>query len=311
MFYPPLLLGGPITTFNAWASHMHKPQTSYTSWQSCIYLLRWAACFLLLEVGMHYSPLLAFAKHGVPLHDSFLRPRDIIGASVWQLNYMWLKFLVLWRFHRAWALLEGFETPENMTACVNNNFSLREFWKGWHRSFNQWLVRYLFVPLGGSRVPMWRQMLNIALVFSFVAVWHDVSPSLLLWGWLFILAFIPELSAAAWANSQHWTAQFARRGGMMRILTGIGGAVNIFALIVANFIGYANSQAGAVFLLKAAFVVTEEGGNMSPNWLVIGFSFMMLFSTAQLVALRHAMDADSALHIWWSSRSTDRKPKGN
>ncbi len=301
MFYPPLMLGGPVTTFNAWASHVHKPQSSYNRAQVGIYLLRWGACFFLLELGMHYSPLLSFTKHGVPLVDRLIRPQDIIGASVWQLNYMWLKFLVLWRFHRAWALLEGFETPENMTACVNNNFSLREFWKGWHRSFNQWLVRYMYVPLGGSRVPLWRQLLNIGLVFFFVAVWHDVKPAQLLWGWLFAVAFVPELSVAAWANSQHWTARAARDSGWMRILTALGGAVNILGLIIANFIGYASSKAGALFLLKGAFLITHGDGSLTPNWLSIGCSFVMLFSAAQLVALRAAMDADTTLTLLGST----------
>lgn len=306
-FYPPLMLGGPVTTFNAWASHVHKPQSSYSQRQVVIYLLRWAFCFLLLEVGMHYSPLLSFAKHGVPLKDRFVRPQDIIAGSVWQLNYMWLKFLVLWRFHRAWALLEGFETPENMTACVNNNFSLRGFWQGWHRSFNQWLVRYMYVPLGGSRVPIWRQLFNTGVVFGFVAVWHDVKPALLLWGWMFALAFIPELSAAAWANSQHSTARSARDSGWMRVLTAVGGAVNILALIIANFLGYASSQAGVLFLLKAAFVVEGASGSFSPNWATILCSMVMLYTAAQLVALRAAMDSDSSLRLLGSSQP---KPKG-
>ena len=306
-FYPPLMLGGPVTTFNAWASHVHKPQTSYARREVMIYLVRWALCFLLLELGLHYSPLLSYAKHGVPLHDSAVRPQDIIAGSVWQLNFMWLKFLVLWRFHRAWALLEGFETPENMTACVNNNFSLRGFWKGWHRSFNQWLVRYMYVPLGGSRVPIWRQLLNTGMVFLFVAVWHDVKPALLLWGWLFALAFIPELSAAAWANSQHWTARAVRDGGWMRTLTALGGAANILALIIANFLGYAGSKAGVLFLLKAAFLHEHDDGSLSANWTTVLCSFVMLFTAAQLVALRAAMDGDSTLRLLGSAPA---KPKG-
>lgn len=42
------------------------------------------------------------------------------------------------------------------------------FWKGWHASFNQWLVRYIYVPLGGSSL----RLLNIWLIFTFVALWY-------------------------------------------------------------------------------------------------------------------------------------------
>ena len=45
------------------------------------------------------------------------------------------------------------------------------FWRGWHSSFNQWLVRYLYIPLGGSR----RRAAAIWPTFFFVAVWHDLE----------------------------------------------------------------------------------------------------------------------------------------
>lgn len=48
---------------------------------------------------------------------------------------------------------------------------MQGFWRGWHASFNRWLVRYLYVPLGGSR----RRALVIWPIFFFVALWHDLE----------------------------------------------------------------------------------------------------------------------------------------
>lgn len=45
------------------------------------------------------------------------------------------------------------------------------FWRGWHTSFNQWLVRYMYVPLGGRQ----RRVLAIWPIFFFVALWHDLE----------------------------------------------------------------------------------------------------------------------------------------
>jgi hypothetical protein len=36
-------------------------------------------------------------------------------------------------------------------------------------------------------------MLNSVVVFSFVALWHDLSFKLLAWGWLVSLFMVPEL----------------------------------------------------------------------------------------------------------------------
>jgi hypothetical protein len=49
-----------------------------------------------------------------------LSSTEVGVTSFWVLNFMWLKFLVIWRFFRSWALLDGVETPENISRCVNN-----------------------------------------------------------------------------------------------------------------------------------------------------------------------------------------------
>ena len=51
--------------------------------------------------------------------------------------------------------------------------------------------RYIYIPLGGSK----RVLLNSLLVFSFVALWHDLTFRLLAWGWLVSLFIVPEVAA--------------------------------------------------------------------------------------------------------------------
>jgi len=73
-----------------------------------------------------------------------------------------------------------------------NNYSTFGFWRSWHRSYNLWIIRYIYIPLGGSR----NVVLNTVLVFSFVALWHDLTFRLLAWGWLVSLFVLPELVAS-------------------------------------------------------------------------------------------------------------------
>ena len=63
------------------------------------------------------------------------------------------------------------------------------FWRNWHASYNQWLVRYMYIPLGGTR---WRA-LNVWAIFTFVAVWHDLEWRLLGWAWIMALFMAPEM----------------------------------------------------------------------------------------------------------------------
>jgi D-alanyl-lipoteichoic acid acyltransferase DltB (MBOAT superfamily) len=52
-------------------------------------------------------------------------------------------------------------------------------------------ARYIYIPLGGTK----HVAVTSVLIFSFVALWHDLSFKLLAWGWLVSLFILPELSA--------------------------------------------------------------------------------------------------------------------
>ena len=51
--------------------------------------------------------------------------------------------------------------------------------------------RYIYIPLGGTK----NLKFTTVLVFSFVALWHDLSFRLLAWGWLISLFILPEIAA--------------------------------------------------------------------------------------------------------------------
>jgi len=56
----------------------------------------------------------------------------------------------------------------------------------WHRGFNQWLVRYLYIPLGGNTT-----LLSTISVIAFVAFWHDHTLNIVVWAFTFILFILP------------------------------------------------------------------------------------------------------------------------
>lgn len=71
--------------------------------------------------------------------------------------------------------------------CQNFNFpylasSFREFWTRWHMSLSGWLREYLYIPLGGNRVPFPRQLLNVMLVMALGGLWHGTAWGFMLWG---------------------------------------------------------------------------------------------------------------------------------
>jgi D-alanyl-lipoteichoic acid acyltransferase DltB (MBOAT superfamily) len=107
-----------------------------------------------------------------PLPTNSLYELEIM--SLVSLMFLWYKFIVIWRWAKAWSYLSGIEVIDNMNRCMFNNYGFEGFWRMWHRGYNLWLVRYLFVPFGGNKT-FW----SYVAVFAFVAFWHDTSASII------------------------------------------------------------------------------------------------------------------------------------
>ncbi|MFP5503781.1 MAG: MBOAT family O-acyltransferase, partial [Candidatus Sericytochromatia bacterium] len=81
-------------------------------------------------------------------------------------------------------LMRNFDRPYHSA-------SIREFWSRWHISLSTWFRDYLYIPLGGNRVPKWRWSLNLLIVFMVSGLWHGANWTFVVWGALhgFFLVF--------------------------------------------------------------------------------------------------------------------------
>ena len=107
-----------------------------------LYAVRWMGCLIIMEyLSSHYPFFAILQAHLLP----YLTISEIAVVAYIVLKMMWLKFLLIWRFFRLWALADGCNPPENMLKCMSNNCSLGDFWRSWHASFNQWIIRYVYI----------------------------------------------------------------------------------------------------------------------------------------------------------------------
>ena len=68
---------------------------------------------------------------------------------------------------------------------------IAEFWRRWHISLSSWFRDYVYIPLGGSRGPRWRQLRNIFIIFLLSGFWHGANWTFIIWGLLNALYFLP------------------------------------------------------------------------------------------------------------------------
>ncbi|KAG6861629.1 hypothetical protein C0995_014068 [Termitomyces sp. Mi166 len=238
--YPPLYLAGPIMTFNDYLWQHRQPMV-ISGRSKALYSVRLVASILTMEFILHFMYVVAIkdtkAWNGAT-------PAEISMIGFWNLIIVWLKLLIPWRFFRLWALMDGIEVPENMVRCMANNYSTLGFWRSWHRSYNLWIIRYIYIPLGGSR----RVLLNMLLVFTFVALWHDLTFRLLAWGWLVSLFVVPEVLATYLLPTAKYGFEL-----WYRHVCAVGGVLNVLMMMSANLVGFVVGTDGMGFFVQQLF----------------------------------------------------------
>ena len=87
----------------------------------------------------------------------------------------------------------GFDFPQNFNLPYISK-SITEFWRRWHMTLSGWFREYVYIPLGGNRKGLKRQILNMLAVWFLTGFWHGADWNFMLWGlYYFILLTIEKI----------------------------------------------------------------------------------------------------------------------
>ena len=135
----------------------------------------------------------------------------------------------------------GIQLPDNFHQPYLSS-SISSFWGRWHMSFQKWLQKYIYIPLGGSHVKLWRVLVNVLIVFLVSGLWHGSGVTFLIWGGL--NGIYVCLERLLKLNSKN------KRGAAKVI-----GLIYTFVLICVSWIFFrANSLADALTIFRQIFV---------------------------------------------------------
>jgi alginate O-acetyltransferase complex protein AlgI len=177
LFFP-TLVAGPIKRYQSFLSSLRSPSTDWaTDWQRGItrILTGLVKKFAVADV------LTALTDH--------LNAGDINQASRWILP-VWLLaygFKIYFDFSAysdiaiGSSRLFGLSMPENFDWPYART-NIAEFWNHWHISLYRWLVDYIFIPLGGSRVQLPMVYRNVLVTMLLSGLWHGAGLNFLIWG---------------------------------------------------------------------------------------------------------------------------------
>ncbi len=85
----------------------------------------------------------------------------------------------------------GFNYDENFNLPYIAT-SITDFWRRWHISLSTFFRDYVYIPLGGNKVKVFKHIRNILIVWALTGFWHGASWNFVLWGLYYAMFLIIE-----------------------------------------------------------------------------------------------------------------------
>ena len=280
IFYPPFYFSGPTIMYHSFIFQLnHYKENRHNDFfftKKIIYLLRCIFIFIIFEIFNHYLYVNAIMtnKNNIWLFAEFSKTNSYFNLSYLAFNnlvFVFLKFSLIWKIARYWGWADGIYSEENMNRCIYNNYTFEGFWRQWHRSYNIWLIRYMYIPLGGKE----KKLLNSFIIFSFVALWHDLRLNLLLWAWVIYICLIPEIIIKSYFGKED--KQYLNDKMWFRYLRAWICAIVIMLMITANLIGFGIGNTELVDALLSILKETTFLRFIQMSIFYAPFTFCMFF----------------------------------
>ena len=162
----------------------------------------------------------------------------------------------------------GFHFPENFNYPYIST-TVTEFWRRWHMTLSSWFREYVYIPLGGNRKGLLRQLLNILIVWTLTGIWHGAGWNFLFWGLWFAFWLILE--------------KLGLRKLFEFLPKGIGRVYTLVLVLISWVFFSVESTEGIVQYLHALFGVNGVG-LYNKEALFMGMENLILFAIAVVAA---------------------------
>jgi alginate O-acetyltransferase complex protein AlgI len=179
----PQVLAGPLVR---WSEIMHQfDEAPYARPDAAE---RFARGLMLLTVGLAKKVFLGdpLADYVNPVFQAAAAGKAVTVVEAWQAT-LGFTFQIYFDFSGytdmalGIALLFGLVLPQNFDVPYRAT-SLSDFWRRWHMTLSRFLRDYLYIPMGGNRRGLPRQVGALAATMTLGGLWHGAGLTFLAWG---------------------------------------------------------------------------------------------------------------------------------
>ena len=163
----------------------------------------------------------------------------------------------------------GFHFPENFNYPYIAT-SVTDFWHRWHISLSTWFKEYVYIPLGGNRKGLPRQILNVLIVWTLTGIWHGAGWNFLFWGLWFALFLILEKLFL---------------GELLKNAPVVFGRVYTLTVVLISWVFFALEKPGEILAYLQAMFGLNGVGLMNTQAMFLGNEYLVLLIIALVACL--------------------------
>jgi len=183
----PQLVAGPIVQYNTVAEQLRKRNVTIEMFAEGVrrFMIGLAKKVLLANnIGLLWHAISGSEVGAMPLLTAWLG----IIAFAFQIYFDFSGYSDM---AIGLGLMFGFRFNENFNKPYVAQ-SITDFWRRWHISLSSWFRDYVYIPLGGNRHGLGKQLRNILIVWILTGIWHGANWNFMLWGLYFGVILIVE-----------------------------------------------------------------------------------------------------------------------
>lgn len=210
----PQLIAGPIVKYRDVSDRLHVLEGRYDLHQIeegvCIFVFGLAKKVLLADtiskiwtdiIGV-YSAAGVQTAAGIGLANAST-PLVWLGVIAYSMQ-LYFDFSGYSMMAIGMGKMLGFDFPDNFNMPYISR-SITEFWRRWHMTLSGWFREYVYIPLGGNRKGMARQIFNLFVVWALTGIWHGANWNFICWGlYYFVLLMLEKTFLLRYLEKGSW-----------------------------------------------------------------------------------------------------------
>ncbi|XP_041866897.1 protein-cysteine N-palmitoyltransferase HHAT [Melanotaenia boesemani] len=250
-FYHPFFYNGPIITYKAYTEQMMKSAEEKNRANSGLTYLVLRSGQILLWWSMAEYMIHIMYMHSIQSNETFLDilpPWALGGLALALVQFFYVKYLVLFGLPCMLATLDEL-VPPKLPRCVSIMYSFTGMWRHFDEGLYRWLIRYIYVPLGGSQHgPLWK-VLSTGLAFGFICLWHGGHDYLQYWALMNWTGVVVEYGVKSLFASSYFRSIVEQNFSMamQRRCTAFLAAFSTAMLILSNLVFLGGINVGRIF----------------------------------------------------------------